>query len=81
MRRAQAARELLDNVLLREAIAAIEADILQQMRMVKLDDADAHTRLVLALQTAGAVNRRLWHLIQDGNAALEQINLRGKRID
>lgn len=75
------AQELLSNGLLNEAILSIEHDVLQQMRVVKLSDVDSHTRLILALQTTGAVQRALWQRIQDGVSASEQINLRGKRID
>lgn len=75
------AQELLSNSLLNDAILSIERDVLQQMRVVKLNDVDSHTRLILALQTTGAIHRALWHRIQDGHAAGEQINLRGKRID
>lgn len=81
MRRAQAAQELLRNDLLNEAIISIENDLLAQMRAVKLDDVNAHTRLILALQTSQAVSRHLWHRIQDGHAAMGEINLRGRRID
>jgi hypothetical protein len=51
------------------------------MRLVKLDDREGHTRLVMALQISHAVRRQLWLLIQDGAAAVQEIQLRGKRID
>lgn len=62
-------------------MAAEEARILNQMRQCALDDKDAHTRLVMALQISGAVSRNLWHMIQDGVNAAEDIRMRGKRID
>jgi hypothetical protein len=51
------------------------------MDQVKLDDRDGHMRLVMALQMTKAVERQLWLLVQDGHEAVQQINLRGKRID
>lgn len=77
----QAAQELLGNPLLRESIGSIEASLLKQMHQVKLDDVAGHTRLILALQVSQAVNRHLWHVMQDGQAAVQEINLRGRRID
>lgn len=49
------------------------------MKSVRLDDKEGHTRLVMALQMSNAVNRHLWLVIQDGQAA--QLNVRGSRID
>jgi hypothetical protein len=60
---------------------ALNHDLQQQLRRVALDDRDGHTRLVLAVQTAGAIERFLRSAILDGEAAVEAINLRGKRID
>jgi hypothetical protein len=54
---------------------------MQQMRYVKLDDERAHTRLIIALQVSGAMERYLKNTIADGVMASQQINLRGKRID
>ena len=75
------AQQLLENPLLQEATGALEADLLQQMYVVDLADNDAHTRLILALQTSKALTRHLWRTVQDGAQASEQINLRGSRID
>jgi len=62
-------------------VHAEEASILAQMRQCSLADKEAHTRLVMALQIASAVNRNLWQRIQDGHEAAESIRLRGSRID
>lgn len=59
----------------------MELDLLNQMRRVSLADSEAHTRLVMGLQTNDAVRKHLWLLIQDGHAATDEINLRGTRID
>lgn len=77
--RAVTAQQLLENPLLQEAFGAVEADLLKQMRSVRLDDKEGHTRLVMALQMSHAINRHLWLLIHDGQAA--QFNIRGSRID
>lgn len=60
---------------------ALELDLLNQMRHVSLGDGDAHTRLVMGLQTNNAIRRHLWMMIQDGVSAAQDIRLRGKRID
>lgn len=78
--RAVTAQQLLENPVLQEAFGAVEADLLRQMKAVRLDDKEGHTRLVMALQMAQAVNRHLWLLIQDGQVA-QQLNVRGSRID
>lgn len=75
------AQQLLENPVLIQALEGLEADLLNQMRQVSLSDRDAHTRLVMGLQTNHAVRRHLWLIIQDGHSAVEQIQLRGKRID
>jgi hypothetical protein len=77
--RAVPAQQLLENPLLQEAFGAVEADLLQQMRSVRLDDKEGHTRLVMALQTCHSMTRHLWLIIQDGQAT--QFNIRGSRID
>lgn len=59
----------------------MEADLLNQMRAVPLQDREGHTRLVMALQINTAVQRQLWLVIQDGHSAAHELSLRGKRID
>ena len=81
IKRAQAAQELLGNSVLREAVQAEEDRILAQMLQCSLSDSAAHTRLVMALQMASAVQRNLWARIQDGHEAAAEINVRGTRID
>lgn len=81
VRKSAEAEQLLSNPLLREAFNSLEADILRQMYAVRLDDKEGHTRLVLALQTSRGVGRYLWHAVQDGSSAGQELQLRGKRID
>ena len=75
------AEQLLSNPLILEAFSSAEADLLSQLYAVKLSDKEAHTRLILALQTSRCIHRYLWGVIQDGNAAQQEINIRGRRID
>lgn len=77
--RAVTAQQLLDNPLLQEAFTSAQNDLINQMKSCRLDDKDGHTRLVMALQMSQSVNRYLWLVIQDGQAA--QLNVRGSRID
>jgi hypothetical protein len=51
------------------------------MYQVRLDDAAAHTRLVLALQAGRSVGKFLWLSVQDGASAGQELDLRGRRID
>lgn len=77
--RAVTAQQLLDNPLLQEAFTSAQNDLVNQMKSCRLDDKEGHTRLVMALQISQSVNRYLWLVIQDGQAA--QLNVRGSRID
>lgn len=79
--RAIKAQELLDNEVLRSAFYALHADLMRQVDQVKLDDTEGQKRLILALQMTKALEKQLWLLIQDGHEAVQQIQLRGKRID
>jgi hypothetical protein len=71
----------MQNPLLQEALWALEADLISQLRSVSLADVNSHTRLAMAFQVTSAVTRHLSHLIHDGQVAGESIQLRGKRID
>lgn len=77
--RAVTAQQLLDNPLLQEAFSSAQSDLINQMKACRLDDKEGHTRLVMALQMTNTINRYLWLVIQDGQAA--QLNVRGSRID
>jgi hypothetical protein len=52
-----------------------------QLLRVNLSDSGAHTRLVTAMQVTRAVERHLLDIIDSGAAAVEAINLHGRRID
>ncbi len=80
MRRGQRAQELLRNELFNEAINALREDLNSQILLVNLGDKESHTRLVMALQMTGAVERYLRGAVSDGAAAVEMV-VSGKRID
>lgn len=77
----QAAQELLNNPLFQDSLAAIRSDLNAQLMAVSLHDTEAHTRLVIAMQVTRAVERHLVSIIETGQAAAMEINLRGVRID
>src|SRR6478736_6081148 len=70
VRRGQKAQELQDNDLFREALQALRNDLISQITASSLSDKDGHTRLVMAVQMAGAVERYLRNVIHDGDAAM-----------
>jgi hypothetical protein len=71
----------LANPLLRESLQAVRDDLNAQLLRVNLSDSGAHTRLVTAMQVTRAVERHLLDIIDSGAAAVEAINLHGRRID
>ncbi len=75
------AQELLRNDLFRESIDALRSDLIQQMQASNLGDMEGHTRLVMALQMTGAIDRYLRNVIHDGEQASISIQVRGQRID
>lgn len=81
MRRAHHAQQLLNDPLLSESVWAIDSDLLEQMRQVKLDDHVAHSRLITALQVTQAIRRHLYRVLHEGFEAQQRIDLRGRRID
>jgi hypothetical protein len=81
LRRGQAAKELLENPLLSETLGNLRADLLGQIASASLSDKDSHTRLVMAVQMSGAIERHLKKMINEGGIAAEAIAIRGKRID
>jgi hypothetical protein len=66
---------------LQEALQALDDDLIGQMQRASLADTEAHTRLVMGLQTNNAIRRQIWLMVQDGVSAVEEIRLRGRRID
>ena len=81
IRQAQRAEELLRDPLLADSLLAIDSDLIQQMREAKLDNPEVHTRLITALQISAAMRKHLWRLLQEGHAAQQRIEMRGRRID
>jgi hypothetical protein len=62
-------------------LQAVREDLNAQLMTVNLADTVAHTRLVTAMQVTRAVEKHLLDIIDSGAAAVEEISLRGKRID
>lgn len=81
IRRARHAEQLLRDPMLAECMQAIEIDLIEQMRDASLDKQDMHTRLITALQCTRAIERRLMQLLQHGHAAMQRIEMKGRRID
>lgn len=81
IRHGQAAAELLANPLFHEAMTAVRNDLNAQLMTVRLDDVNVHTRLIMAMQVTRAVERHLVSIVETGQAAAGELNLRGMRID
>lgn len=67
--------------MLAEAIWAVDTDVIEQLREVRLDLTEQHSRLVTALQVTRAVHRYLHKVILDGYNAQQMLDLKGRRID
>jgi hypothetical protein len=63
------ARYILEHPVFRDAIEGVRKGIIGQIASVKLDDRDAHTNLVLALQTLEAIERHLRRAMETGQVA------------
>jgi hypothetical protein len=73
VRRADFARQVLDNPLYAEAWQALSDDLARQRIAVKLTDTDAHTRLIIAEQVLGRLRDVFTRSIQDGDIAQIQL--------
>lgn len=69
VRRADFARQVLDNPVFNEAFDAIAADLSGQRAAVKLTDTDAHTKLIMAEQVMLKIKAILTRAVQDGEVA------------
>lgn len=67
------ASRLMQHPLMKEAFAACEASLLQQMREVKARDKEMHTELVRRLQTLDCIRRYFDRTIADGKAATREL--------
>lgn len=69
LQRADFARQILDNPLFVEALAALQTDLERQRLAVKLTDVDAHTKLIMAEQVMAQFRRAFTRAIEDGEVA------------
>lgn len=69
LKRADYARQVLDNPLFTEAMDALAHDLTAQRALVKLTDVDAHTKLIMAEQCMLKFRAILERAIADGEVA------------
>ena len=81
MRRAQHAQQLLSDPMLSDALWAIDSEIIDEIRKVKLDDSTGHSRLIIALQVSDGIRRHLYKVLHEGFEAQQRIEMRGRRLD
>lgn len=72
-RRADQARQITDNPLMREALEALHESLRRQRLAVKPTDTDGHTKLILAEQVLGQFEQYLQRVIRDGESAQMQL--------
>ena len=64
--RAERAKQILDDQLVKEAFAGVEAGLVNAMKQAAVNDATTHHHLVLSLQSLGAVRRQFEKWIDSG---------------
>ena len=73
LERADRSKELLQNVLFKEAFAAVEADLIAKMKSSGFDDGITHHELVQYLQTLGSIRKKLERWIEDGELERKKV--------
>ena len=68
------AKALMDNELLQEAFAKLEADYIGAWRATPARDTDARERLWQAVNVLGKVRDHIGHVAADGNLAQRQLD-------
>jgi hypothetical protein len=76
MNRGQRARELLENELLIEAFAKLEADYITGWRTTRVADKEAREKLWLALNIVGKVQDHLKTIVAGGKLAQTELRMR-----
>jgi hypothetical protein len=71
--RAQRAQDLINNELLQEAFAAIEAAYLKGWRETKIEDVAGREKLFLAVNVVGKVKDHLASVLRNGTLAAAEI--------
>lgn len=64
--RAERARQLLDDELIKEAFRAVEAGLVGALKASPIGDVDTHHTIALSLQLLGNVERQFHKWISDG---------------
>ena len=72
----QKARELIENELLQEAFAKLEADYIAAWRMTRALDKDAREKLWQAVNIIGKVRGHLGKVLADGKLAQADLRMR-----
>jgi len=65
--RAERAKQILDDQLVKEAFAGVEAGLVSAMKQAAVNDEATHHHLVLSLQSLGAVRRQFEKWIEGGD--------------
>lgn len=79
IQRAESARQILDNPLFAEALAALDADLARQRQSASITDSALHARLIIAEQVRGKFEAYLRRVLQDGEIAQRRIDLEEKQ--
>lgn len=73
LERADRSKELLDNVVFKQAFNAVETDIVGKLKTVGFDDHVTQHELVLCLQLLGNVRRKIERWVEDGEVEKKRI--------
>lgn len=73
LERADRSKELLDNVVFKQAFSAVEGDLIAKLKTVGFDDHLTQHELVLCLQLLGNVRRKVERWVEDGEAEKKKI--------
>ena len=74
LNRAQIARDLLDNELLKEAYLQIDAELINGWRLTQARDTDARERIWAAVQANGKHQDYLRSVVDNGKLAQKQLD-------
>jgi hypothetical protein len=77
--KAERAKQLLENELLVEAFATLEADYIAAWKLTPARDSDGRERLWQAVQIVGKVRDHLGKTIENGKLANAQLKQRAER--
>lgn len=75
--RAERARQLLDDPLLKEAFALVESDLIRKQKSASLDDVTAHHIIGMSLALLGSVRAQFEKMMADGEIEQSRRKERG----